>query len=147
MNTLYNIADFCINISYAEGFGLGTLESMMTGTPIIASKTGGMTRQVIDHRDGSENGVGLDIEIQTMVGSQGVPYIYEDYVSCETIAKGMRKLYDLSPEEKTKLSDKVLEYAHTQFDYETMVDDWHNSLLRVHKNWNKKYKKWEKVTI
>ncbi|HCT53552.1 MAG TPA: hypothetical protein DF712_13950, partial [Balneola sp.] len=77
MNILYNISDFCINTSYAEGFGLSTLESMMAGTPIIAPKTGGLTRQVVDHRDGSENGVALDIDVKTLVGSQQVPYIYE----------------------------------------------------------------------
>jgi glycosyltransferase involved in cell wall biosynthesis len=38
MNVLYNISDFCINTSYAEGFGLSTLEAMMTGTPIVAPK-------------------------------------------------------------------------------------------------------------
>ena len=52
MNILYNISDFCLNISYAEGFGLSTLECMQAGSPIIALKTGGLTRQVVDHRDG-----------------------------------------------------------------------------------------------
>jgi glycosyltransferase involved in cell wall biosynthesis len=66
MNVLYNICDFCINTSYAEGFGLSTLESMMTGTPIIAPKTGGLTRQVVDHRDGTHNGVALDIDFKTL---------------------------------------------------------------------------------
>jgi glycosyltransferase involved in cell wall biosynthesis len=147
MNSLYNIADFCINISYAEGFGLGTLEAMMTGTPIVATKTGGMTRQVVDHRDGTENGVGLDVELKTMVGSQGVPYIYEDYVSCETVAKGIMKIYNLSEDEKQKLSGKVKNYAQTQFSYEKMIDSWHDSLLDVHKNWKKNYKRWEKITV
>ena len=48
INILHNIADFTINISYAEGFGLSTLEAMQAGTPIIAPLTGGQTRQVID---------------------------------------------------------------------------------------------------
>ena len=75
MNILHNISDCSINLSYAEGFGLGTLEAMQTGTPIIAPKTGGLTRQVVDHRDGSENGIALDIEFQSLVGSQSVPFI------------------------------------------------------------------------
>ena len=75
MNVLHNISDACINISYAEGFGLPTLESMQCGKPIIAVKTGGLTRQVVDHRDGSENGIALPVEFQTCVGSQIVPYI------------------------------------------------------------------------
>ena len=36
MNILHNIVDCYINISYAEGFGLGTLEAMQCGKPIIA---------------------------------------------------------------------------------------------------------------
>ena len=62
MNVLYNVSDFCINCSYAEGFGLSTLEAMQAGTPIIAVKTGGLTRQVVDHRDNTENGVAVDVE-------------------------------------------------------------------------------------
>ena len=68
MNILYNISDFCLNISFAEGFGLGTLEAMNAGLPVIASKTGGLTRQVVDYRDGTHNGVALDIDMRTLVG-------------------------------------------------------------------------------
>ena len=138
MNALYNISDFCINISFAEGFGLGTLESMMTGTPIIASKTGGMTRQVIDHRDGSENGVGLEIESQTMVGSQSVPYIYEDYVSCESVSKAIMRLYNNTPKQKSQLKEKVLDYARKEFNYDDMINTWHDKLLSVHNDWKKR---------
>ena len=37
---MYNAADFTINISDAEGFGLSTLESLSCGTPIIVNMTG-----------------------------------------------------------------------------------------------------------
>ena len=147
MNVLYNISDVCINISFAEGFGLGTLEAMMTGTPIIASKTGGMTRQVIDHNDGSENGVGLNIESKTLVGSQSVPYIYEDYVSCKTISDGIMKLYKNTPSEKIQLSEKVYNYAKKEFNYSNMIDSWHEKLIEVHDKWQKNYKRWEKVSL
>ena len=70
MNILHNISDSCMQISYAEGFGLSTLESMQVGNPILAVKTGGLTRQVVDHRTGHENGVALPVELQTLVGSQ-----------------------------------------------------------------------------
>ena len=45
MNYLYNIADITINIASNEGFGLGTAESLMAGTPIILNVTGGMQDQ------------------------------------------------------------------------------------------------------
>lgn len=146
MNVLYNISDFCINISYAEGFGLATLESMMTGTPIIAVKTGGLTRQVIDHNDGSENGVALDVNLRSLVGSQSVPYIYEDYCTNENIAAGIMKLYDMSEDDKKDLSKKVLKYAKEEFSQQKSVDDWHSTMLKTLERF-KERKHWSKETF
>ena len=134
-------------MSYAEGFGLGTLEAMMTGTPIIAAKTGGMTRQVVDYRDETQNGVALEIRQKTLVGSQSVPYIYEDYSSCEDAAAGMMKLFNMSEYEKSVLSDKVLKYATKEFSLQKTVDAWHDTMLSAAKNWKKKYKSWEQIEI
>ena len=131
MNILHNIADCCLNISFAEGFGLGTLEAMQTGTPIIAAKTGGLTRQVIDHRDGTENGIALDISHQTLVGSQGVPYIYEDYVSTDDVADALFKMYSASEEEKARLSEKVKEYVASEFDLQNTIDAWHSTMVEL----------------
>jgi|TARA_R100000030_G_scaffold40373_2_gene30366 glycosyltransferase involved in cell wall biosynthesis len=142
VNVLYNISDFCINTSYAEGFGLGTLEAMMSGTPIIAPKTGGLTRQVVDYRDGTENGVACDIAIQTLVGSQSVPYIYEDYASNESYANAMMKLYSLNSKEKSKLSEKVYKYAHEEFGLQKTIDMWHETMIDTLQKF-KKNKKWD----
>ena len=143
MNVLYNISDFCLNISYAEGFGLSTLESMMAGTPIIAAKTGGLTRQVIDHTDGTQNGVALDIDFKTLVGSQSVPYIYEDYVKSENVASGIMKMYRNSKNDHQKkiLSDKVLNYARSSFNYDDVVDAWYESMINTIDNF-KNRKNW-----
>ena len=43
---IYRAADFTVNISDAEGFGLATLESLSCGTPIIVNMTGGLQEQV-----------------------------------------------------------------------------------------------------
>lgn len=143
INALYNISDFCINVSLAEGFGLGTLEAMMSGTPIIAPLTGGLTRQVIDHRDGSENGVGMPIEMQSLVGSQGVPYIYEDYVSNQTIADSIYKLYALNPEEKEALSKKVKDYTDSEFNLSDTINGWDETLYECIQSFKQgKYKSW-----
>ena len=143
MNILYNISDCCINIAYAEGFGLGTLEAMMAGVPIIAGKTGGLTRQVVDHRDGSENGVALEIRNKTLVGSQTVPFIYEDYVDNEEVAKGILKLYEMDSFSKSLLRQKVYNYATTQFKLQDTVDAWHDTMLNKLKTWKEDYKSWE----
>ena len=146
MNILHNVSDVCINISYAEGFGLPTLEAMQTGTPIIALKTGGLTRQVEDHRDGTENGVALPVEFRSLVGSQSVPYIYEDYVGVDTIADAFMKLYDLGPEARRALGQKARGYVTSEFPYQKTIDDWHRTMNetieRYHAN---KDRRWTKV--
>lgn len=142
MNILYNISDFCLNISFAEGFGLSTLESMQAGTPIIAQKTGGLTRQVVDHRDNSENGFALDVEMRTLVGSQQVPYIYEDYVSAETVSDAIMKMYLLSPNEKEQLSEKVMSYVESEFNYRKMIDSWDETLWNSIQNWKDSYERY-----
>ena len=143
INVLYNIADACLNISYAEGFGLATLEGMMSGCPVVAIKTGGLTRQVIDHRDGSENGVALPVEFRSLVGSQQVPYIYEDYVSCDTVADGLLKLHQLPRSEKLLLRKKCIDYSKDCFSLQSTVDSWHETLEELSENWKDDYKTWE----
>ena len=147
MNILYNISDMCMTISFAEGFGLSTLEAMQTGTPIVAVCTGGLTRQVVDHRDGTENGVALPVEIQTLVGSQAIPYIYEDYVSCDKIADGIFKIFKMKKEEYDNLSKKVEAYAHECFNLDDTVDLWDKTFNKTIKEWKEEYKRWETFEI
>ena len=45
LNWLYNMADVTMNIASNEGFGLGTCESLMAGTPIVVNVTGGLQDQ------------------------------------------------------------------------------------------------------
>ena len=104
---------------------------MQTGTPIIAPKTGGQTRQVVNAYTGEENGVALPIEMQTLVGSQTVPYIYEDLVSQETIASAMSKMYFMGPEARHELGQRAREYANTEFGYQKTVDLWHDSMIKT----------------
>lgn len=147
MNVLHNICDFTINISYAEGFGLSTLEAMMCAKPIIAAHTGGQKRQVVDHRDGSENGFSLPIEFTSMVGSQNVPYIYEDYCSVETIADRMMKMYELGPEGREKLGKKAQKYAYSEFAMEDVVKRWDETLTELTENWKTRYTRWDVTEI
>ena len=131
MNVLHNIADACINISYAEGFGLATLEAMQVGKPIIAVKTGGLTRQVVDHRDGTENGIALDVDMQSLVGSQAVPYIYEDYAHPEKIANAIYEMYSMSKEKRERLGQKARDYVLSEFGLQKTIDEWDRTLLKL----------------
>ena len=144
LNEYYNLADFTINISHSEGFGLSTLESMMTGTPIVAPKTGGQTRQVVDYRDNTEQGVALPIEFQTMVGNQQIPYILEDYTSIPTIVEALWEMYVISQDEyiALKLQEKVLDYVEHEFKYENRIEQWDKLIEHTIHSWKSRYNRY-----
>ena len=151
MAILYNISDCCVNVACHEGFGLSTLEAMQCGLPIIAQKTGGLTRQVIDHRDGSENGIALDPEVRNLVGGQSVPYIYEDHVSPDTVAKAFMQMYEMGPEERQRLGAKTREYVLSEFALQNTVDAWDETMFKTITNWKKNrkttFRPWEMKTL
>lgn len=143
MNKLYNSCDTIVSRSSAEGFGLPTLEAMYAGKPIIALKTGGLTRQVVDHNDGSENGIALPVELESLVGSQMVPFIVDDFVTNQTVAQSFFKMYEFGPEKRKELGLKAMRYAHKEFSSENLVKSWDESLTKLIENWRSKQKRWE----
>lgn len=148
MNVLQNITDCCVNVSKAEGFGLQTLIALQVGKPILALKTGGMTRQVIDHRDGVELGVAIEPAERTLVGSQLVPFIHEDIVDKEAVVDGFMKLYRMSSAEKEALSVKARDYVDYEFSYDKMISEWDRTLETCVTDWkNKKPAQWELVAL
>lgn len=147
MRVLYGISDTVVNISYAEGFGLGTLEAMMCGKPIITLKTGGLTRQVIDHRDGSANGIALDIDCKKLVGSQATPYIIEDNVRPETVADAYWGMYKLGHAGREELGAKAMAYAREEFSMSKLIKTWEDGLEEVIANWRTRRSPWTKKVI
>jgi len=136
MCALYNTFDTVVNRSCNEGFGLGTLEAMMCGKPIIALKTGGLTRQVEDHETGEQYGIGLDPEVRSLVGNQMVPYIYEDFVSHETLAKSFMKMYEMGPEAREELGKKALAHARKDYNIDDVIKKWDETLTATIESWH-----------
>ena len=127
---IYNAVDVTINISDAEGFGLATLESLYCGTPIVVNMTGGLQFQVTDGK--KFFGAGLEPVSKAIIGSQQVPYIYEDRLSKEDFVAALTKLYEMTPEERTQLGAEGRDHALKEFNFEDFVQRWDDLLTEIH---------------
>ena len=150
MAQLYNLADVAINISDAEGFGLGTLEALSCGTPIVVNMTGGLQEQVTD----GENcfGVGIEPASKAIIGSLQVPWIYEDRLNENDFVDALEKMYNMTPEERTKLGEMGRQHVLKNYNFENFQKRWVEIMLDIHErhgSWDdrKVYKKWELKTI
>jgi hypothetical protein len=79
--------------------------------------------------------------MQSLVGSQLVPYIYEDYVSNETVANAIHQMYLWGPEKRKMVGNKARDYVVSEFNIETTVNRWHETLTELCDGWKNK-KRW-----
>ena len=119
---MYNMADLTVNIADAEGFGLGTLESMSCGTPILVTMTGGLQFQVTDGDQWF--GRGLEPSSKAIIGSQGVPYIYEDRVGKDQFVDAMVELYEMGDDARAELGAAGREYTQKHFNFDDFIQRW-----------------------
>ena len=137
LSALYNMVDCTINISDAEGFGLATLESLSCGTPIIVNMTGGLQEQITD---GTEwFGVGLRPTSKAVIGSQEVPYIYEDRTNKEQFFSALNKMMALGKQGRKQMGLKGREYVLKNYNFNNFNEQWVNTMLKIYKehgSWN-----------
>jgi len=139
LSHIYNMVDVTINIASNEGFGLGTCESMMCGTPIILNVTGGMQDQcgfkykdkfltykdydwvksLHDDRKWANN---PDLtwgewvkpvwpSNRALVGSVPTPYIFDDRCRFDDAAQAMKEWYDMDSEKRKECGMKGYEFV------------------------------------
>jgi len=137
MSLLYNLADCTVNISDAEGFGLATLESLSCGTPIIVNMTGGLQEQVTDGEKWF--GIGIEPASKAIIGSQQVPYIYEDRISKEDFLNSLLEMYNKTKEERKELGKLGQEHVRKNYNFETFGKQWVDLMTNVYE----KYGSWE----
>lgn len=152
MNMYYNAADVTINIATNEGFGLGTLESLFAGTPIVAHFTGGLQFQIgdwwldergeicVDYKDqasmtarakklwgankGSWWGAPVFPASRSCTGSQQIPYIYDDRVAHDEVVKSLMKVYEMGRKKRRELGLKARDWASKNFSLKAMIERW-----------------------
>lgn len=145
LNFIYNTVDCTINISDAEGFGLSTFESLMAGTPIIVNMTGGLQEQVTDGKDFF--GIGIEPASKAIIGSQQVPFIFEDRLNKDDFIAALKEMYALTREERKALGQKGREYLLKDYAFEDYVSGWDKIMTDTHQkhgSWNtrKNYNNW-----
>ena len=128
--SIYNMVDCTINISDAEGFGLGTLESLSCGTPIIVNMTGGLQEQVTDGEEWF--GIPLYPTSKAIIGSQQVPYIYEDRTSKEQFFSAMDKMMALGKKGRKAMGLKGREHVLRNYNFDNFSKTWVEYMLKVH---------------
>jgi glycosyltransferase involved in cell wall biosynthesis len=136
LNALYNLADVTINLASNEGFGLGTCESMLAGTPILVNVTGGLQDQCgfmtdegeyLDpdkhfsfewgsnhdgrYRKHGEWAFPVFPTSRSLQGSPLTPYIFDDRCSWEEAGDRLFELYNMTREERKRRGMLGREYA------------------------------------
>jgi len=150
LNLLYNAADVTCGISDAEGFGLSTFESLSAETPIIVTMTGGLQEQVTDGKEWF--GVGIEPSSKAIIGSQQVPFIYEDRISREGFLDAMRKMYNASPEERAEMGRKGRDHLQKNYNFQGTLKKWDTLLTDIHERYGswenrKGYDRWEMISL
>jgi len=151
LSQLYAGADITINISDAEGFGLATLESLNCGTPIIVTMTGGLQEQVTDGED-NWFGMGIQPASRAIIGSQQVPWIYEDRISKEDFLECLTDLYEAGSEERRRLGSMGREHVLKSYNFKDFKKKWVDLMLDLHEkngSWEtrKNYQNWSLLEL
>ena len=140
LNWLYNMADVTINIASNEGFGLGTCESLMAGTPIIVNITGGLQdqcgfklkgkhvtaedydeiksfhddRKWKDHPDLTWGEWVKPVwpSNRSLVGSIPTPYIFDDRCRFDDAGQAIKEWHDMDSDERRQCGMKGHEFVN-----------------------------------
>ena len=165
LNQFYNMVDCTINIANNEGFGLGTAESVMAGTPIIVNVTGGLQDQCgFRFKDSGKLLTGEDyIQIgslhnwrkweneltwgewvipvwskaQALAGSVPTPYIWDDRVDIYDVAQAIEKMYNTPKEERkiAGLKGREMFIGEMGLSHTNMCNQLENGIESVFENW------------
>ena len=142
LNYLYNICDLTINLASNEGFGLGTCEALMCGTPIIVNVTGGLQDQCgfkidgkhLTYEDYGKIGSLHDWRLwednkaltygewvkpvwprtRSLQGSIPTPYILDDRADWIDVADNIEDWFNTPHEKREMVGELGRQYAHLE---------------------------------
>jgi len=165
LNEVYNLVDCTINISNNEGFGLGTAESIMAGTPIIVNVTGGLQDQCGFKFNDEEFNERHYIKLgslhvkkewgflshgewaipvwsvsHTLNGSPITPYIFDDNLNLNDVSDAIMKMYQYGRKRRKEMGLKGREWALKNLSTEIMCNKMSQGIENAINNFKKKDK-------
>ena len=130
LNKFYNIADVTLNIAHSEGFGLCVGESLLAETPVIATRTGGMTEQLEDTVSNMQFGKLLLPDARYLYGVPGASYIYQDFVSQNQVLETLEEVYK-NKNQYRELGKKGRQFIIGNLSIEKTIQKWDKTLLEI----------------
>ena len=124
---MYNLSHCTINIASNEGFGLCTLESVATKTPVTLTKrkrTCGSNKQKTTHTKPS---------CSILKGTQKTPYIYSDHTNPNDVAKQIMNVYK---SKEVRMGDYMKFLESKNFTTDTMCRSISNQVDQTISNWS-----------
>ena len=93
-------------------------------------------------------GVGIEPSSRAIIGSQQVPYIYEDRISKEDFIAALEKIYNMTPDQRKLLGMKGRNHVVKNYNFSSFQRRWVNLIDSVVENYGswenrKGYKSWE----
>ena len=108
--------------------------------------TGGLQEQVTDGKEWF--GFGIEPSSKSIIGSQEVPYIYEDRINGQEFSSTLETFYNLSQSERDKMGELGRKHVLKNYNLQQYHDSWEkifDKVVKEHGSWNdrKNYKGWE----
>lgn len=160
MCMLYNCADITVNASSNEGFGLSAAESIMCGTPITVTVTGGLQDQigqiddegkpVVFDADFGSNSIGKYKKhgpwaypvwpvTRLVQGSIPTPYIFDDLAKWEDFGEAFMYWYLMDPTKRKSCGTEGRRWALNEggLNSKNMGQQFLDGMKYVFSNWSK----------
>ena len=100
----------------------------------------------------SDAGEGIEPSSKAIIGSQPIPWIYEDRISGKDLVDAMLKIYNMTPEERAETGAAGRQHVVNNYNFENYKNNWESLMLRIHEEYGswenrKGYKKYELIEV
>ena len=77
-------------------------------------------------------GIGLEPDSKAVIGSQQVPYIYEDRLNGKKVVAALRSMYGMSEEDRAIYGRAGREHVVKNYSFEVFNKTWVDLMLKIH---------------